>query len=93
MLHYSNALAYNAQSIQQFQAEQNIAVLEQLPYSPNLDLYDLSFLQAQGDHQEDLFWRCGGHQEGSNDRVERYPRRIFPAVHGIVADKDRNMYN
>ena len=36
LLHHDNAPAHNASSIRQFLAENNIAVLEQPPYSPNL---------------------------------------------------------
>ena len=36
LLHHDNAPAHNALSIQQFLAENNIAVLEQPPYSPDL---------------------------------------------------------
>ena len=36
LLHHDNAPAYNALSIQQFLAENNIAVQEQPPYSPGL---------------------------------------------------------
>ena len=35
LLHHDNAPAHNALSIRQFLAENNIAVLEQLPYSPD----------------------------------------------------------
>ena len=47
-----------------------------------------SFPQAQGDHQGDPFWRRGGHQEGRNNGAEGHPRRILPAAHGSVAEKD-----
>ena len=36
LLHHDNAPAHNALSIRQFVAENNIAVLEQPPYSPDL---------------------------------------------------------
>ena len=36
LLHHDNAPAHNALSIRQFLAENNIAVLEQPPYSPDL---------------------------------------------------------
>ena len=44
-------------------------------------------LYAQVDHQGDLFGRCGGYQEGCYNRVERYPKRILPAIHRSVAEK------
>ena len=40
LLHHDNAPAHNALSIRQFLAENNIAVLEQPPYSPDLALCD-----------------------------------------------------
>ena len=40
LLHHDNAPAHNALSIRQFLAENNIAVLEQPPYSPDLAPYD-----------------------------------------------------
>ena len=36
LLHHNNALAHNALSIQEFLAKNNIAVLEQPPYPPDL---------------------------------------------------------
>ena len=36
LLHHDNAPAHNTLSIQQFLAENNITMLEQLPYSPDL---------------------------------------------------------
>ena len=51
-----------------------------------------SFPQAQGDHQGDPFWRRGGHQEGRNDGAEGNPRRILPAVHRSVAEKDGKVH-
>jgi len=36
LLHHNNALAHNALSIREFFVKNNIAVLEQPPYSPDL---------------------------------------------------------
>ena len=47
-----------------------------------------SFSQAWWDHQWDPFWRCRGHQGGRNDGAEGHPRRIIPAVHRSVVEKD-----
>jgi len=41
LLHHDNAPAHNASRIWEFLAKNNIAVLEQLPYSPDLAPYDL----------------------------------------------------
>jgi len=40
LLHHDNAPAHNALGIREFLAKNNIAVLEQLPYSPDLAPYD-----------------------------------------------------
>ena len=40
MLHHDNAPAHNALGIREFHAKNNIAVLEQPPYSPELTLCD-----------------------------------------------------
>ena len=49
-----------------------------------------SFPQAQGDHQGDLFWRCGDHQEVCIEGTQEDPRTIFLAMHRSMAEKDRN---
>ena len=92
LLHHDNAPAHNALSIRQFLAKKNIIVLEEPPYSPDLAMCDFSLPQTQGDHQGDLFWRRGGHQEGRNDGADRHPRSIFPAVHRSVAEKDGKVH-
>ena len=66
------------------------------PYWNNLtwpcSVWLFSFPQAQGDHQGDPFWRRGGHQKGRNDGTEGHPRRILPAVHRSVAEKDGKVH-
>ncbi len=56
LLHHNNAPAHSALSIRQSLAEKNIAVLEHLPYLPDLDPCDFfSFPQSQEGHQGDPF--------------------------------------
>ena len=51
-----------------------------------------SFSQAQGGHQGNPFWRPGGHQESCNNGAEGHSRRILPAVHRSMAEKDGNVH-
>ncbi len=56
LLHRNNAFAHNALSIRQFLVKNNITMLEQPLYSPDLAPCDFfSFHQAQGGHQRDPF--------------------------------------
>jgi len=55
-LHHDNAPAYNALGIREFLAKNNVAVLEQPPYSPDLDPGDFLFVsQTQESHQRNCF--------------------------------------
>ena len=56
LLHHDNAPAHNALSIRQFLAENNIAVLEQPPYSPDLAPVIFScFLSSRESLKEPIF--------------------------------------
>ena len=55
LLHHDNAPVHNAQSIQQFLTDRNIAVLEQLPNSSDLVPWDFfSFLQVRGTYLQGI---------------------------------------
>ena len=40
---------------------------------------------------DDALTRRGGHEEGRDDEAEGQPRRILPAVHTTVAEKDEKV--
>ena len=60
LLHHDNAPAHNALGIREFLAKNNIAVLEQPPYSPDLDPCDF-FLFLNSSHQRNSFSRFRSH--------------------------------
>ena len=47
MLHHDNAPSHNALSIREFLAKNNIAVMDQPPYSPDLAACDFCFQNSK----------------------------------------------
>ena len=90
LLDHHNAPAHNALSIRQFLAEKNIAVLQQPPCSPDLALCDfLLFPKLMGIIKGTCFEGVEAFKRATcNDGAEGHPRRILPAVHRSVAEKD-----
>ena len=78
LLHHDNALAHNAFNIQEFLAENNIAMLEQPPYSP-CDI--LLFPMLKGVIKRTSFPDIET-INGCDERAPSKPRKILPRVHG-----------
>ena len=55
LLHHDNAPAHNALGIREFLTTNNVATLEQPPYSPNLAPCDFFVSQTQRSHQRNSF--------------------------------------
>jgi len=55
LLHHDNAPARNTLGIREFLAKNNIAVLEQPPYSPDLASYFFLFLNSRKSSKEVVF--------------------------------------
>ena len=47
--------------------------------------------QAQKGHQGGPFSGYGSHQEGRDDGIETYPRRILPGVRGGMAEQNEKV--
>ena len=90
LLHHNNAPADNALSIWQFLAEKNIALLKQPPYSPDLAPCDFFlFPKLKGIIKGTFFEGVEAIKRATcNDGAEGDPRRILPAVHRSMAEKD-----
>ena len=93
LFHHDNAPAHNALSIRQFLAENNIAVLEQPPYSPYLapcDFFLFPKLKGviKGTHFQDSKTITTG-----NEGTTRDPNGIFPEVHRSMAAEIRKVHS
>lgn len=91
LLHPDNAPAYNALSIRRFLVKKNIRRTGTI-FLTTWSCHVTSFFSPSSRrHQEDLFWRCGGHKKfGKGD--EGHPRRILPVVHRITTEKDGKVH-
>ena len=88
LLHHDNAPAHNALNIRQFLVEKNIAMLEQLPYSPDLAPCDFFlFPKLKGVVKGTRFPDVEAIKRAVTTAAEN-PGRILPEVHGGVAEKD-----
>ena len=82
LLHHDNAPAHNALSIRQFLAENNIAVLEQPSYSPDLAPCDFFLFPKL---------RLKSHNNSRNEGTTSDPNGIFPEVHRSMAAEIRKV--
>ena len=88
LLHHDNAPAHNALGIREFLAKNNIAVLEQPPYSSDLAPCDFFFVsQTQGSHQRNLFSRFRSHKNSRDEGALSNLGGILPGVRGSVAEE------
>ena len=89
LLYHDNAPAHNALSIRQFLAENNIAVLEQPPYSPDLAPCDFFlFPKLKGVP----FSILKSHNNSRNEGTTSDPNGIFPEVHRSMAAEIRKVH-
>ena len=94
LLHHDNATAHNALSIRQFLAENNIAVLEQPPYSPDLAPCDFFlFPKLKGVIKGNPFSRLKSHNNSRNEGTTSDPNGIFPEVHRSMATDIRKVHS
>ena len=94
LLHHDNAPAHNALSIRQFLAENNIAVLEQPPYSPDLAPCDFFlFPKLKGVIKGTRFQDSKAHNNSRNKGTTSDPNGIFPEVHRSMAAEIRKVHS
>ena len=63
VLHHDNAPLHNALSIREFLAKNNIAVMDQPPYSPDMALCDFLFPKLKGTIKGTRFNDCRRHKK------------------------------
>ena len=90
MLHYDNAPSHNALSIWEFLVKNNIAVMDQPPYSPDLapsDFFPKLKGTIKGTRFNDL-----RHKKSCDEGALRHPGEIFPGVYGSMAEEDGKVH-
>ena len=93
MLHHDNAPSHNTLSIWEFLAKNNIAVVDQPPYSPDLASCDFFlFPKLKGTIKGIRFNDVEDIRKSRDEGAPRHPGEIFPGVYRGMTEEDGKVH-